>query len=148
MALEKLSPIRNENEMGAPMKLKYISLIASVLVALLLSTSIASAQPTCSYPPAVTPWWAAYYYSWVPGTSLDVFIDESFSETDRDQLIHGIENWNLWSVADCSNVTFYGFESMHFVESHNTQMPPNYTVCVKRETTSDGAPAQTAFRHT
>jgi hypothetical protein len=68
-----------------------------------------------------------------------VFIDDRFNETDRLMLIHGIQNWSLWSDADCSGVTFYGFETMNFAGVPYSEMPPDYTVWVVLETPSDGA---------
>ena len=84
-----------------------------------------SAQ-SCTFP-ALTDWYRIFYDSWSPGSTVHVFIDDRFSEVDRNMLAHGIQNWNLWSDADCSGVTFYGFETMNFSGVAYDDMPPANT---------------------
>ncbi len=94
-----------------------------------------SAQ-SCDFP-ALTTWDRIFYDSWWPGSSVHVFVDDRFNETDRTQLIHGIQNWSLYSDVDCSGVTFYGFETMNFSGIPTAQMPPDYTVWVVKEPCPD-----------
>lgn len=103
-----------------------------------------SAQ-SCGFP-ALVEWYSIFFYSWEPGATVHVFVDDRFSETERSQLIHGIQNWNIWSTADCSNVTFYGFENMNFSGVAYEQLPPDYTVWVVFEAPSNGAPASGQMR--
>jgi len=103
-----------------------------------------SAQ-SCDFPNLV-PWYSIFFYSWRPGATVQVFIDDRFSGTEREQLIHGIQNWGLYSDFDCSGVTFYGFETMGFSGVPDGQMPPDDTVWVVRETPDDGASASGQMR--
>lgn len=104
-----------------------------------------SAQ-SCNFP-ALSPWYLILFDSWWPGSTVHVFIDDRFNETDRIMLIHGIQNWNLWSDADCSGVTFYGFETMDFSGIGGSQMPPASIVWVVKEPCPDGALACGQMRH-
>ncbi|HXI22754.1 MAG TPA: hypothetical protein VNG71_02685 [Pyrinomonadaceae bacterium] len=66
----------------------------------------------CDFPP-MTLWYRTYMDSWQPGSTVHVFIDSRFNDaTVRAQLAQGFLNWSLWSEADCSGVTFYGFDTM------------------------------------
>ncbi|HXM49902.1 MAG TPA: hypothetical protein VN956_18820 [Pyrinomonadaceae bacterium] len=98
-----------------------------------------SAQ-SCDFP-ALTTWDRIFYDSWWPGSTVHVFVDDRFNETDRTQLIQGIQNWNLYSDLDCSGVTFYDFETMNFSGVPSGQLPPDNTVWVVLETPIDGAGA-------
>ena len=62
-------------------------------------------------------------------------------------LAHGIQNWNLWSDADCSGVTFYGFETMNFSGVPYDELPPANTVWVVLEAPASGAGASGQRRH-
>jgi len=86
---------------------------AVVTILLLIAIYVLSANKfnvsaqSCDFP-ALTSWYRIFYDSWRPGSTVQVFIDDRFNETDRNQLIHGIQNWNLYSDVDCSGVTFDG----------------------------------------
>jgi hypothetical protein len=101
------------------------------------SNLIVSAQD-CIYP-TVWPW--PKTNSWWPDHTVHVLIDDRFNEVDRLQLTQGFVNWSLWESADCSYVTFYGFETMNFSGVPYAQMPPDYTVWVVQENPKDGAAA-------
>jgi len=124
---------------------------AVLTIAMLMGTYCVSADrlnvsaQSCDFP-ALVSWYSIFYYSWRPGATVQVFIDDRFSGTERAQLIHGIQNWSLWSDADCSGVTFYGFETMSFSGVAYSQMPPPDTVWVVLETPIDGAPASGQMR--
>src|SRR6266568_6774810 len=92
---------------------------AIVTILLLIAAYVVSADKfnvsaqSCNFP-ALTTWDRIFYDSWWPGSTVHVFIDDRFNETDRIMLSHGIQNWSLYSDVDCSGVTFYGFETMDF----------------------------------
>lgn len=88
----------------------------------------------CDFP-YMSPWYRILYDSWWPNSSVHVFIDSRFNQTDRDQLTLGVQSWNLWSNADCSGVTFYGFEPMDMSGIAVPDMPPANTIWVILETT-------------
>lgn len=119
---------------------------AVVTITLLIATYVVSAEKlnvsaqSCDFP-ALTSWHRIFYDSWWPGSTVHVFIDNRFNETDRIMLSHGIQNWSLYSDIDCSGVTFYGFETMDFSGVAHSQLPPDNTVWVVLETPSDGAGA-------
>ena len=83
-------------------------------------------------------WLSPFYYSWSPNSNVHVFIDSRFNPTDRSQLAQGIINWSLWSDADCSGVTFYGFDTMDMSGIGMADLPPDNTVWVISQSTRDG----------
>lgn len=117
-----------------------------VTIVLLIATYAVSADKfnvaaqSCDFP-GLVPWYSIFFYSWRPGATVHVFIDNRFSGTERAQLIYGIQNWSLYSGLDCSGVTFYGFETMNFSGVAYGQLPPDDTVWVVFETPNDGATA-------
>lgn len=50
-----------------------------------------SAQ-SCDFP-RMYPWYRLLYDSWWPDSHVHVFIDSRFNQTDRNQLIIGVQNW-------------------------------------------------------
>jgi len=95
---------------------------AVLTIILLVATYALSAEQLnvsaqdCTFP-KVSIWSYILFDSWEPGATAHVFVDNRFNEIDRNQLIHGIQNWNLYSFIDCSDVTFFGFETMDFFRS-------------------------------
>jgi hypothetical protein len=75
---------------------------AAMTILLLIAAYVVSADrfnvsaQSCNFP-AVYPWYSILFNSWWPGSTVHVFIDDRFNETDRIMLIHGIQNWNLYS---------------------------------------------------
>jgi len=122
--------------------------ILAFLVLIIYSVSAPPALadlPMCVPPPVASPWYEAFRYSWVPGASVHVFIDDVYVDSDRSHMIHAFEMFNWNSGNDCSGVSFYGYESKNFSDIDLEAMPPDNTLWVRRQATDDGAPAQTEF---
>ena len=78
----------------------------------------------CSFPPLnSSPY--DYFMSWKPGPNVAyVSIDADFNSTQREQLAHGVLNWNLWGLLDCSLMEFAGGESRQFEPQVITKATP------------------------
>jgi hypothetical protein len=98
----------------------------------------------CNFPPLN--WVSPDFYSWAPNSNVHVFIDSRYNETDRSQLAQGLTNWSFWSGADCSGVTFYGFDSMDMSEISAEDMPPANTVWIISQPTTYGGVADGPLR--
>lgn len=114
--------------------------IVMLIITFAVSGNLNVSAQSCDFP-GLTSWYLIFYDSWEPGATVQVFIDDRFSETERIQLSHGIQNWSLYHDADCSGVTFNGFETMDMSEVGASEMPPTYTVWVIRQATQSGGAA-------
>jgi|ERR1041384_7676777 hypothetical protein len=108
---------------------------AVVFVAFYVIGSYESEVFGCDFPPMS--WQRIFYDSWRPDSSIHVLIDSRFNETDKSQLAQGLINWSFWSDANCSHVTFYGFETMDMSGIAVSDLPPENTVWIISETTVD-----------
>ena len=117
------------------MKPQAMRVIAAVflLIAFFTIDANESAVYGCDYP-ALQPWGSLYIYTYEPNANVHVFIDSRWTvSSDRFELAQGIKNWSSYSLADCSGVTFYGFESMDMSGIAPEDLPPAYTVWVIRQ---------------
>lgn len=80
-----------------------------------------SARSTCNPPPLFTNYATM---SWAAGTPVNVEIDDTWEQPDRDALENGARKWNSVSALDCSNVTFENFAPRHFTDTDYNSDPP------------------------
>jgi len=104
-----------------------LRILVSVVVLIVVRIAISKA---CAFPPIIP----SYLYSWSPGPRvLQVHIDDIFNVNPAitDQLRHGVFNWNVWGLVDCSLVEFAGGASGHFgpeVYANNYVVPPRQRI--------------------
>jgi hypothetical protein len=91
----------------------------------------------CQFP-LIVPFDYLLYDSWFPGARVHVYIDSRFPVDVRSQLAHGLSNWSAASLVDCSDVTFWGFDTMDMSGIPYAQMPPDSTVWVVSQAPDDG----------
>lgn len=105
------------------------SLITCFLVTALAGTAVHVGAQTCTAPPNMS-----LTYSWPANTSVTVKIDDGWGETDRQAFANGMAKWN--GQANCSGVTFSGFQTQHFTDY--SAAPPDRTVYWQKDDPLNG----------
>ena len=91
--------------------------------------SVSSQVPDCAVPPHY-PGYPPPNMSWPYGSTVTVKIDDTWTNaSDRNAFRAGIEKWN--GAANCSGVTFVGFQTQHFTDYEAA--PPTNTVYWQRK---------------
>src|SRR5437764_8398751 len=109
------------------MKFTIVSFLLSILIIPLASSVISG----CSFP-LVNPPPYTFSESWDPGPHVvSVWVDEGYDDDPAvaSQLAHGVFNWNLWDLIDCSEIEFIGGVPTHFAPEvyEQSYTPPPLT---------------------
>ena len=113
-----------------------------LLLSIIVITFSSGLSMGCSFP-LLNPPPYTIQYSWDPGPRVvNFYIDDQFAfdPTIVSQLEQGVYNWDIWSLADCSEVEFVGLGTMHFGPEVYDQRykPPPWNVYIVNEAGNAG----------